>query len=73
MGEVRTHNAREVFRMSAQSVLVTRYRDSRYWAVWRGGELLAVTVYKKGAEAVAAIARKLEETHEAEPRLVQAA
>jgi len=55
------------------AVIVTRYRDSRYWAVWRGGELLAVTVYKKGAEAVAALARKLEESHEAEPRLVQAA
>jgi hypothetical protein len=59
--------------MSGGSVLVTRYRDSRYWAVWRGGELLAVVVYKKGAEAVAALARKLEESHEAEPRLVQAA
>lgn len=31
---------------------VTRY-GSRNWAVWLDGELLAVTVYKKGAMAVA--------------------
>ena len=39
-------------------VEVTRYRKpdgypSRYWAVLIDGELLAVTVYRKGAEAVA--------------------
>ena len=39
-------------------VEVTRYRKpdgypSRYWAVMIDGELLAVTVYRKGAEAVA--------------------
>jgi hypothetical protein len=31
---------------------ITRY-GSRNWAVWLDGELLAVTVYKKGARAVA--------------------
>ena len=31
---------------------VTRY--GRFWAVYRAGELLAVTVYKKGARAVVA-------------------
>ena len=39
-------------------ISVARY--NRFWAVWRGDELIAVVVYKKGAEAVAAIARKLE-------------
>lgn len=39
-------------------VEVTRYLKSdgypsRYWAVMIDGELLAVTVYRKGAEAVA--------------------
>lgn len=39
-------------------VEVTRYRKpdgyaSRYWAVLIDGELLAVTVYRKGAEALA--------------------
>ena len=39
-------------------VEVTRYRKpdgyaTRYWAVIVDGELLAVTVYRKGAEAVA--------------------
>ena len=26
---------------------ITRYRNTRYWALWEGGQLLAVTV-KKG-------------------------
>ncbi len=39
-------------------IRVNRY--NRFWAVWRGDELIAVVVYKKGAEVVAAIARKLE-------------
>ena len=39
-------------------VEVTRYRKpdgyaTRYWAVLVDGDLLAVTVYRKGAEAVA--------------------
>ena len=28
---------------------ITRYRNTRYWALWEGGQLLVVTVYKKGA------------------------
>jgi hypothetical protein len=39
-------------------ISVARY--NRFWAVWRGDELIAVVVYKKGAKAVADIARKLE-------------
>ena len=35
------------------NVHVTRY-GSRNWAVWIDGELLAVTVYRKGAKAVQA-------------------
>lgn len=31
---------------------VERYRRSRFWAVYVNDELLAVTVYKKGALAV---------------------
>jgi hypothetical protein len=31
---------------------IERYRDSRFWALYEAGELLCVTVYKKGAEAV---------------------
>jgi hypothetical protein len=27
----------------------SRYRNTRYWALWEDGQLLAVTVYKKGA------------------------
>lgn len=32
---------------------VARYRTSRYWSVTVNGELLVVTVYRKGARAVA--------------------
>jgi hypothetical protein len=31
---------------------VERYRDSRFWALYDGGDLVCVTVYKKGANAV---------------------
>ena len=33
-------------------IRVNRYGATRYWAVWVNGELLAVTVYKKGAIAI---------------------
>lgn len=33
-------------------VSVSRYKGGRYWAVWLNGELLAVTVYKKGAATI---------------------
>jgi len=50
---------------------VKRYRKpdgyvTRFWAVYVGGELLAVTVYRKGAEAIAAMIRKMRFTKEAE-------
>ncbi len=32
---------------------IRRYRRTRHWAVYVDGELLAVVVYRKGAEAVA--------------------
>ena len=31
---------------------ITKYRNTRYWAVWEGHQLLCVTVDKKGALAV---------------------
>ena len=37
---------------SPGSIRVEKYRKSRYWSVWVGQELLAVTVYKKGAVAI---------------------
>jgi hypothetical protein len=33
-------------------IRVNRYGETRYWGVWVDGELLVVTVYKKGAMAV---------------------
>ena len=41
-------------------IRIGRYNRGRYWGVWRGEELIAVTVYRKGAESVAVLARKLE-------------
>ncbi len=36
-----------------QPYSITRYRKTRYWAIWKGtDELLAVTVYLRGARAV---------------------
>lgn len=33
-------------------IRIAKYRKTRYWAVWLGRQLLAVTVYKKGAVAI---------------------
>ena len=33
-------------------VRITKYKDSRFWAVWLEEELLAVVCYKKGALAI---------------------
>ena len=41
---------------------ITRY-GSRYWAVWLGNDLLAVTVYKKGAQTVAQTITRLSTLH----------
>ena len=40
---------------------ISGYRTTRYWAVWRGAELIAVTVYRKGAQSVAAELKKIED------------
>ena len=40
---------------------ISHYRTTRYWAVWRGAELIAVTVYRKGAQSVADQLQKLQD------------
>ena len=50
---------------------VKRYRKpdgyaTHYWAIYVDGELLAVTVYRKGAVAIANMLRKMQFTKEAE-------
>jgi hypothetical protein len=58
---------------------ISRYRTTRYWAVWRGAELIAVTVYRKGAQSVADQLQKLQDyenqtiQQHSHPRLVPAA
>ena len=48
------NNAEQVVRPLYQKektddISVSRYGKTRYWAVWINDDLLAVTVYKKGA------------------------
>lgn len=43
-------------------VTITRY-GSRNWAIWLDGELLAVTLYLKGARAIASAITKLSMHH----------
>ena len=38
---------------------VRKYRNTRFWAVYVDGELLAVVVYRKGARAVADMLLKM--------------
>ena len=38
---------------------VRKYRQTRFWAVYVDGELLAVMVYRKGARAVADLLMKM--------------
>lgn len=37
-----------------------RYKE-RYWAVWINDELLAVVVYRKGAERIAEVLKQMTE------------
>ncbi len=39
---------------------VERYRKTRFWALYEAGELVCVTVYKKGANAVKERLERLE-------------
>ena len=47
---------------------VERYKQTRYWAIWDGQELVALTVYRRGALEVL---RRLQE-HAAEAALERA-
>ena len=38
---------------------VRKYRQTRFWAVYVDGELLAVVVYRKGARAIADMLLKM--------------
>ena len=46
----------------SERLTITKY-GSRYWAVWLDGQLLAVTLYKKGARAVTAAITTLSTHH----------
>ena len=44
---------------------VRKYRNTRFWAVYVDGELLAVVVYRKGARAIADMLLKIHQRTEA--------
>ena len=46
----------------SERLSITKY-GQRYWAVWLDGELLAVTLYKKGARAITAAITTLSTPH----------
>ena len=45
-------------------IKIQKYPDSRYWAIIVDGDMLALTVYKKGAEAIKNV---LNETSKGQP------
>ncbi len=44
---------------------IRKYRQSRHWAVYLDGELLAVVVYRKGAVAIADMLMRMRASKEA--------
>ena len=44
---------------------IGKYRNTRFWAVYVDGELLAVVVYRKGARAIADMLLKMHQRKEA--------
>lgn len=51
---------------------ITRYRQSRYWAVWNAENLVAVTLYKKGARAISQLINPMKTTDNKKGLLVHA-
>jgi hypothetical protein len=45
---------------------IRKYRHTRHWAVYVDGELLAVVVYRKGAQAIADMFSEMRFSKEAE-------
>ncbi len=43
---------------------IRKYRQTRFWAVYVDGELLAVVVYRKGARAIADMLMKSHQSKE---------
>jgi len=48
-------------------ITITKYRNTRFWAVYKTGELLAVVVYKKGAMAIARALMEAQSQLQADP------
>jgi hypothetical protein len=49
------------------NVYITRYGTTRYWAVYHNEKLLAVTLYKRGANAIVQVLLALGCTLQYEP------
>lgn len=49
--------------MENVNLTMTRYHNSRNWAIYRGSELLAVTVYRKGAQSIIDFINTITQNH----------
>jgi hypothetical protein len=45
-------SVRDGMLVEAWRIRIDRYNDSRFWGLWINDELIAVTVYRKGARAI---------------------
>jgi hypothetical protein len=52
-------------KFAERGIKVAKYRGSRFWGVWQGETLIAVTVYKIGATTVASLLEKMLKEKEA--------
>ena len=50
-------------RESTANIRITRYRKTRFWAVWENEKLLTVTVYLKGARSILTKIKAMKTTH----------
>jgi hypothetical protein len=52
-------SVRDGMLLEAWQIRIDRYNDSRFWGLWINDELIAVTVYRKGARAIRELISKL--------------
>jgi hypothetical protein len=45
-------SVRDGMLVEAWQVRIERYNESRFWGLWINDELIAVTVYRKGARSI---------------------
>lgn len=46
-----------------KEVRIEHYKRTGYWGVWLGTKMVAITIYKRGAEMEAELARRSTQKH----------